>query len=44
MKDGVYRLNPKVTVEGFGPTTIVERELRIRRGKAVLPPLPEPNP
>ena len=43
MKDGVYRLNPKVTVEGFGPTTIVERELRIRRGKAVLPPPPEPN-
>ena len=44
MKDGVYRLNPKVTVEGFGPTTVLERELRVRQGKAVLPPPPEPNP
>jgi len=41
VKDGVYRLTPKVTVEGFGSTTVVERELRIRRGKAVLPLPPE---
>jgi hypothetical protein len=44
LKDGVYHLTPKVTIEGFGPTTILERELRIRQGKAVLPPPPAPNP
>jgi len=40
----VYHLTPKVTVEGFGQTTILKQELRIRQGKAVLPPPPAPAP
>ena len=40
----MYHLIPKVTVKGFGPITVLERELRIRQGKADLPPPPAPKP